>query len=140
MLDKNKIIIKLIISIILISFFMPIILDSNKVFASQGDGILTNMGRDIKSFENAGNGAFNGSKLNISKILENFVGLGQILTMVGAGVMVGVTTYMGIKYLTAGPEAQGKLKIQLIGLVVAGVVIFGAYSIWKLVINIAQGF
>ena len=60
--------------------------------------------------------------------------------MVGAGVLVAVTTYMGIKYLTAGPEAQAKLKVQLIGVVVSGVVIFGAYGIWKTVVNIASKF
>ena len=60
--------------------------------------------------------------------------------MIGAGVMVAVTTYMGIKYLTAGPEAQAKLKVQLIGVVVSGMVIFGAYSIWKLVMQVASQF
>ena len=54
--------------------------------------------------------------------------------------MVAVTTYMGIKYLTAGPEAQAKLKTQLIGVVVSGIVIFGAYGIWSMVIKIASQF
>ena len=58
--------------------------------------------------------------------------------MIGAGVMVSIATYMGIKYLTAGPDAQAKLKEQLIGVVVSGVVIFGAYFIWSTVINIAS--
>lgn len=78
--------------------------------------------------------------VNTTAIAQNFVGLGQILTMVGAGVLVAVTTYMGIKYLTAGPEAQAKLKVQLIGIVVSGVVIFGAYGIWQLVVDIASQF
>ena len=60
--------------------------------------------------------------------------------MIGAGVMVGVTTYMGIKYLTAGPEAQAKLKVQLIGVVVSGMVIFGSYYIWRTVLKIAATF
>lgn len=78
--------------------------------------------------------------VDTTAIAQNFVGLGQILTMVGAGVLVAVTTYMGIKYLTAGPEAQAKLKVQLIGIVVSGVVIFGAYGIWQLVVDIASKF
>ena len=80
------------------------------------------------------------TNVNYTAIAKEFVGLGQILTMIGAGVMVAVTTYMGIKYLTAGPEAQAKLKTQLIGVVVSGVVIFGAYAIWSIVINIASQF
>lgn len=78
--------------------------------------------------------------INYGNVTKQFSDLGQILTMIGAGVMVGVTTYMGIKYLTAGPEAQAKLKIQLIGLVVSGMVIFGAYFIWKIVLQIASTF
>lgn len=78
--------------------------------------------------------------INYGNVTKEFSDLGQILTMIGAGVMVGVTTYMGIKYLTAGPEAQAKLKVQLIGVVVSGLVIFGAYYIWKIVLNIASTF
>ena len=54
--------------------------------------------------------------------------------------MVAVTAYMGIKYLTAGPEAQAKLKTQLVGVVVSGMVIFGAYFIWSIVLKIAATF
>ena len=81
-----------------------------------------------------------GTSIDYTKVTEEFVDLGQILTMVGVGVMIAVTTYMGIKYLTAGPEAQAKLKVQLIGLVVSGVVIFGAYGIWSIVLDVASKF
>ena len=47
-------------------------------------------------------------------------------------------TYMGIKYLTSGPEARAKLKVQLIGVVVAGLVIFGAYYIWDFVVGVGE--
>ena len=39
---------------------------------------------------------------------------------------------MGIKFITASPEEQGKIKGQLIGLAISTVVILGAYTIWKL--------
>ena len=80
------------------------------------------------------------SSISTTDITSEFVDLGKILTTIGAGVMVAVTTYMGIKYITSGPEAQAKLKQQLIGVVVSGVVIFGAYGIWKIVGQIAQSF
>ena len=76
----------------------------------------------------------------IDGIFDDLVGMGSILTTIGAGVMVAVTLYMGIRFITATPEAQAKLKQQLIGLVVAGFVIFGAYFIWKIVINIVEKF
>ena len=101
------------------------------------DSLLTKMETQAENFLTTG---ADQSNISTSNIAKEFSGLGQILTMIGAGVMVAVTTYMGIKYLTAGPEAQAKLKTQLIGVVVSGVVIFGAYGIWKLVIEIASTF
>lgn len=78
--------------------------------------------------------------IDFDPITEEFAGLGSILTTIGAGVMVAVVTYMGIKYLISGPEAQAKLKTQLIGVAVSGCVIFGAYAIWTIVVSVAQTF
>ena len=82
----------------------------------------------------------NGANVSLNNSIAQIVDIGSILTTVGVAVMLGVTSYMGIKYLTAGPDAKAKLKTQLIGVVVSGVVIFGAYYIWKLVISVAQNF
>lgn len=110
------------------------------VKATEGDGgsMLKKMEGQATDFINAGKTS--SKDINYDGISNEFKGLGQILTMIGAGVMVAITTYMGIKYLTAGPEAQAKLKVQLIGVVVSGVVIFGAYSIWSMVIRVASQF
>lgn len=101
---------------------------------------LSDMEEQAKSFINQGKEQAQKSKIDPAAIAGEFVGLGQILTMVGAGVLVAVTTYMGIKYLTSGPEAQAKLKVQLIGIIVSGMVIFGAYTIWSIVVDIASQF
>ncbi len=140
MLAKNKLLVKLVISILMISLFMTVTPYVTKVFADgdSGDDILGEIQGDITKFKEAADSA--GGDYDPAEINKRFVGLAQILTMIGAGVMVAVTTYMGIKYLTAGPEAQAKLKTQLIGVLVSGIVIFGAYFIWKIVINIASTF
>lgn len=101
---------------------------------------LTEMETQANAFITKGKEQAKNSGIEPGNIAKNFVGIGQILTMVGAGVLVAVTTYMGIKYLTSGPEAQAKLKIQLIGIVVSGMVIFGAYTIWSIVVDIASQF
>lgn len=101
---------------------------------------LTEMEKQANDFITKGKEQASNSGIEPGNIAKNFVGIGQILTMVGAGVLVAVTTYMGIKYLTSGPEAQAKLKIQLIGIVVSGMVIFGAYTIWSIVVDIASQF
>lgn len=114
-----------------------LLINFNSVKAA-GDGatLLKNMEDQAHEFINKGSN----TNIKYENIANEFKGLGQILTMVGAGVMVAVTTYMGIKYLTAGPEAQAKLKVQLVGVVVSGMVIFGAYSIWKIVMLVASQF
>lgn len=99
---------------------------------------LSEMTDEANSFISQGAG--NVGDIDYPKITAEFASLGSILTTIGAGVMVAVVTYMGIKYLTSGPEAQAKLKVQLIGVVVSGVVIFGAYTIWKIVVSVAQTF
>ena len=121
-----------------ISLIMMILFVVISAFNTVNADLLGDMEGDAQAF--ISNGYTQAGNINYTNIANEFSGLGQILTMVGAGVMVAVTTYMGIKYLTAGPEAQAKLKTQLIGVVVSGVVIFGAYGIWKLVIEIASTF
>lgn len=121
-----------------ISLIMMILFVVISAFNTVNADLLGDMEGDAQAFID--NGYKQAGKIDYTNIANEFAGLGQILTMVGAGVMVAVTTYMGIKYLTAGPEAQAKLKTQLIGVVVSGVVIFGAYGIWKLVVEIASTF
>ena len=135
MLEKNKILIKLVIAILVVFALCFNLLFISKVeakAAKSGDDMLDQMQSDIDSFKKAGQ--------ENNDITQNFVNISQILTMIGAGVMVAVTTYMGIKYLMSGPNDQAKLKTQLIGVVVAGIVIFGAFSIWKLIIQIVSTF
>lgn len=98
---------------------------------------LSEMEGKASNFINTGSKQQN---INYNNVTNEFKDLGNILTMIGAGVMVAVTAYMGIKYLTAGPEAQAKLKTQLIGVVVSGMVIFGAYFIWSIVLRISATF
>ena len=76
--------------------------------------------------------------VEIGDSLGQLSSFGSVLTTIGVAILVMVTIVMGIRYITATPEAQGKLKQQLIGLVVAAFVIFGSYSIWKIVVSIVK--
>ena len=104
-----------------------------------GDSLLTKMETQTNTFINKGHSQVQGN-IDYNNVVKDFVSLGQILTFVGGGMVVAVVIYMGIKYLTAGPEAQAKLKTQLIGVVVSAMVIFGAYFIWSTVVNVASSF
>ncbi len=136
-----------VLKILLILFLTFMILSNSYVVkAAKSDGgetsgiTLQEMETQAQDFINKGKNQASEAGIQPGEIAKNFVGIGQILTMVGAGVLVAVTTYMGIKYLTSGPEAQAKLKVQLIGIVVSGMVIFGAYTIWSIVVDIASQF
>lgn len=123
---------KILISLVLISC-ISIIYSMNKIEVSatdwqtQADGFIDQGKSKIGGFD-------------VSTVTDNFVPLGQILSYIGAGVMVAVTAYLGIQYLISPPDKQGALKQKLIGVVVSGIVIFGAYQIWKIVLDIVSSF
>ena len=109
-----------------------------RIFYSVKPANLSDMQTKAQNFINKGQK--NVGTINMDDAFGEIADIGSILTTIGAGVMVAVVTYMGIKYLTAGPDAQAKLKIQLIGVVVSGCVIFGSYFIWKTVVQVANTF
>lgn len=68
-----------------------------------------------------------------NQIVKIMLPIGQFLTGIGAAILIIATIVLGIKYMTANPEAKGNLKQQFVGLVIAGIVILGAYGIWQIV-------
>lgn len=126
---------KLLISVMFIAIFFVNI--NVKSFAAGVSDLESKAG----SFITAGQGAAEEtSGAVVDAVTTEFQGLGEILTLIGAGIMVAVTTLMGIKYIISPPDKQAALKQQLIGLVVSGIVIFGAYGIWKAVLKIVSKF
>ena len=67
------------------------------------------------------------------EVADEFVPVGRILILVATGVLMIVAVIMGIKWITANPEQQAKLKGQLWGLIFAIFVVFGAVGIWQFV-------
>ncbi len=93
----------------------------------------------IKDGADAFTSAGSNPMISDDKIIDAVLPIGQMLTAIGVAVLFGGIVILGIKYMMADPQQKGKLKQQLIGLVVAGVVIFGAYSIWRLAYNFFNG-
>lgn len=65
--------------------------------------------------------------------LGQFIDLARILVYIGIITVLIVTAVMAIKWITATPDKQAKLKQQLIGLVISIIVIFGAVGIWSVI-------
>lgn len=83
------------------------------------------------------NGSSNANgKGSIGFFVSEFIGIGQILVIVGIATLVIVSVVMAFRWIVATPDKQAKLKQQLIGLIVATVVIFGAVGIWNFVTRV----
>lgn len=63
----------------------------------------------------------------------------NILLVVGiiAAVLIGVL--LGIKFVTSGIEGKAEVQKALIIYVMGCIVVFGAFTIWKIVVTILQG-
>lgn len=72
-------------------------------------------------------------KFSVNFFAFQFAGIGSVLVSIGVAVLVIVISIMGIKWITAKPDKKAQLKQQLIGVVVAAIVLFGAVGIWQLV-------
>lgn len=88
-----------------------------------------------KKFREEGKKA-NNSNTSVSAFIDNLIGLGQVLVIIGGATLLIVGGIMAIKWITATPDKQAKLKTQSVGLVLAAVVIFGAVGIWNFVRSI----
>ena len=132
---NKQIIMKITFILLLLSYLL---FNCSIVNATGGSNTLKKAEEQLDSWQTIGQSGQ--GDIDMENVVNPIVDITQILITLGAGVLVAVTTYMGIRYLISSPEEQAKLKTQLIGIVVSGVVIFGAYYIWKIVLQLASEF
>jgi len=83
--------------------------------------------------------AGSGNTTNLASAMQpTIISVGNILTTIGLAVVLTGILIIGIKYMMASPEEAAKLKGQLVGLVISAIVIFGAWGIWSLVVQILE--
>lgn len=132
---NKQIIMKITFILLLLSYLL---FNCSIVNATGGSNTLKKAEEQLNSWQTIGQSGQ--GDIDMENVVNPIVDITQILITLGAGVLVAVTTYMGIRYLISSPEEQAKLKTQLIGIVVSGVVIFGAYYIWKIILQLASEF
>ena len=118
----------IIITIIFQMIFMPI---SNAAF---WDNVIDN-GRDfISDGKNSSSSIINENSFDemIGVIYNALLALGVILA-----VLIGAC--LGIKFMLGSVEEQAKIKEILSPYVIGCLVTFGAFGIWKIVINVLSG-
>lgn len=62
--------------------------------------------------------------------------VGAMMVNIAGYILVIGVIIVGIKYMMANPEGKAKLKGQLIGLLIATVVIYGAKFIWSTIVGL----
>lgn len=117
------------ITSIICIFFVILSVFPNEIFAdswvSSAENFLKAGQEDI--------GIDNGQLIGASNDIYN------TLTSVGMIISVIVGVILGIQFMMASAEDKAKVKEALIPYLVGCVVIFGAFGIWKIVINTFSG-
>lgn len=121
---------KIVIFVCVLTLFLIVIYPTS-VKALSIDDIFT--GADNFLAGSSGVNTIDNTELhNTSNLLYNvLLGLSMIIA-----VIVGMV--LGIKYMLATSEEKADIKQTLPAYIVSCIVVFGAFSIWKLVINIIQ--
>ncbi|MGN1299373.1 MAG: hypothetical protein ACI4UE_05270 [Candidatus Scatovivens sp.] len=78
------------------------------------------------------------NNVDTTSITSKLKPIAQALTTIGVGILLCVTAFMGIKWVTAKPDEQAKLKQQTIGLLISAIVVMGAYTIWSIALRIVS--
>ena len=117
------------IFIILIIFIISIYVFTNYTYALTIDSIIE--GAD--NFLDIGGGQ---TQIDIAEMQEMKDILYNILLGVGMVIAVIIGVVLGIKFMVSGSEEKAKVKETLIVYALGCVVIFSAFGIWKIVINV----
>ncbi len=125
----NKIIRIISLIFLILMFFYPMTSEVRADTFTGSDSIISQGNDWIRKGKDAGIV----KEEDVSKIV---LPIGQFLVGLGAIILVIVTIVMGIKYMASSDaRAQADIKQRLIWVVVAAVVIFGAYTIWTITYN-----
>lgn len=78
------------------------------------------------------------SGISVGEIIAVLKPIASALRTIGIGIILCIGAFMGIKWVTAKPDEVAKLKGQSIGLLVAAIVVIGAYTIWSIALKIVS--
>lgn len=120
-----------IIIILFIAFVITVMLTDNVK--------ATEIMEDAKSFLDQGESQRNeGALKNVSSTNTKFEELAGFFWGIGVGVALLTTATMGIKLLMASAGERADLKKEMIPYSIGLVVIFGALTIWKILIQLFE--
>ena len=125
-----KIKICFIILIVFILFILPL----NNTYAKSSISEIVK-GAD-QSF--LGSGSIDDTTFNNEQLEETSDFIFRILLTIGIIIMMIVGTIIGIKFMISSVDEKADIKKALVPYIVGCAVIFGAFTIWKMVVEIGQ--
>lgn len=128
---KNKFIFTMIFVVLLTSIFIDNIVYAENSGLSQiisgGDEFMEKGSKNSEII-------FDKEKMkNTSNTIAN------ILIAIGTVIAVIVSSILGIKFMIGSVEEKAQIKEALVPFVIGCIVIFGAFTIWKIFVNIGNG-
>lgn len=122
-------------SIILLIIILQIIVIPSKVKADDIMGSADEFLKEGQDAMHGGNGetGIDEPKLKIANatIFNTLFAIGTVLTVIIGGIL-------GIKFMLASAEDKAQIKEMMIPYIVGCVVIFGAFTIWKIAVSVLQ--
>ena len=79
------------------------------------------------------------AKINDNLLKETSSSIYNILLGIGIAASVIVGAFLGIKFIMESPEGKAKVSETLVPYIVGCAVVFGAFTIWKMAINMGNG-
>ena len=123
---------KLGIKVISIVLLFSLFFVTNQVYATKVDSMVST-GEDFISVGQKGEEKISeGILSDLSNTIYN------VLLTIGIIIAFAVGGILGIKYMIGGIEGQVEVKTMLVPYVIGCAVLFGAFSIWKIIVLILQ--
>jgi len=76
--------------------------------------------------------------INTDQLSEEVGGVYNIIFAIGIALSVLVGAILGIKFITGSVEEQAKVKEMLIPYIIGCIVVFGAFGIWKIAVELGD--
>ena len=119
------------IVLVLIFVLISCIIFTSTVYAGSLDSMISSADDFLKTGQD--NAILTGPDSPLSKTSEYIY---NTLLVIAVAIAVIVGTYLGIKFMMESAEDKAKIKEALIPFIVGCFVIFGAFGIWKIAVNV----
>lgn len=110
--------------------------ETNSEISSSSNYSISNIFTDAQNFVQSGNTV--GSMINTNALKNTSSFIYKTLFSIGMVVAVAVGIVLGIQFMVASAEDKAKIKETLIAYVVGCIVLFGAYGIWRVVVELVK--